>query len=192
MNLEILYQWREEIASRLPSLNSWQVENVALYSQGIIYAESSQQEKIARKVVCSEPVSSASRRLRRFLDNESFDIRAVFGDWCEWVLHALPSSEIYLCVDETKLSHTMGAMVVGVAWEGRCLPLAWQCYNPKQYPSEGQVKLIESLLGALHPHIPPSQSVCVLADRGIGTSPGLVSCCRGFRMAISVSSHLPK
>lgn len=173
MNLDILYQWQEEIARQIPSLNSWQVENLALFSQGIIYAESCQQEKIARKVACAERVSSAARRFRRFLDNRHLDMEAFFGEWTKWLLEALGLEALYLCVDETKISEQMAAMVLGVAWEGRCIPLAWRCYNPKAYPQEGQVKVIESLLKAIHASIPSHYQVCVLADRGIGTSPAL-------------------
>lgn len=173
MNLEILYQWQEEIARHLPGLNSWQVENVALFSQGIIHAESSQQETIARKVVCGERVSSASRRLRRFLDNDAVDIAKFFGEWSKWVLSALDLKKVFLCVDETKISSTMAAMVVGVAWSERCIPLAWRCYNPKDYPPEGQVMLIKDLLQAIQAGIAEQYEVCLLADRGIGTSPDL-------------------
>lgn len=173
MNLEILYQWREEIAKGLPSLNSWQLENVALFSQGIIYAESSQQEKIARKVVCGEKAGSASRRLRRFLNNTSIPLESVFEEWTRWLLSCLPLKRVYLCVDETKISQTMAAMVVGVAWEQRCIPLAWRCYNPKHYPEAGQVGVIQHLLQVVQKAMPVTYAVYVLADRGIGTSPDL-------------------
>jgi hypothetical protein len=112
MNLEILYQWRDEIARHLPSLNSWQLENIAVFSQGVIYAESSQQEKIARKVVCGEQTGSASRRLRRFLSNESLKLSQLFAEWSAWVVSVLPGQHLYLCVDESKISPTMAAMVV--------------------------------------------------------------------------------
>jgi len=173
MNLEILYQWRDEIASRIPSLNSWQLENVALFSQGVMYAESSQIERIARQVVCGEKVSSAARRLRRFVDNATLDRTTFFSEWSAWVSSALGQEQVFFCVDETKISPTLAAMVVGVAFEARCIPLAWRCYDPHQYPIEGQVKVIEQLLQAIHAGLPPQYRVCVLADRGIGTSPDL-------------------
>lgn len=173
MNLKILYQWQEEIARHMPSLNTWQVNNVALFSQGIIYAESCQQEQIARQVACGERVRSAARRLRRFLANQTLDLERVFADWTRWILAGLESTELYLCVDETKLSERMATMMVGIAWEGRCIPVAWRCYDPHAYPAEGQVKVIEQLLQAIQPSIPDTYEVCVLADRGIGTSPTL-------------------
>ncbi len=176
MNYQVLYQWREKIANHLPSLNSWQQENVALFSQGIIKAENCQQQQIARQVACGERVESAARRFRRFLANRSLDLDTVFEEWTRWVLSGIKSKRVYLAVDETKLSDRIAAMVVGLAWEGRCIPLAWCCYkaNDKSaYPPSGQVSMIKRLLGLVHKGIPIEQPVLVMADRGIGTSPDL-------------------
>lgn len=176
MNHHLLYQWREDIASHLSCLNSWQVETVSLFSQGVIRAESCQQEQIARQVVCGERVESAARRLRRHLDNRRFPLEAFFGEWTAWVVRGMPGERVYLLVDETKLGDRLAAMIVGVAWEGRCIPLAWRCYRANdatQYPPEGQVKLIEGLLRHIQRGLDGTRSVTVLADRGIGTSPEL-------------------
>jgi hypothetical protein len=81
-----------------------------------------------------------------------------------------------LLVDETKIGDQVAAMVVGVAWEGRCIPLAWRCYTANSsadYPVEGQVAVIGQLLAQVQAGIDPHCSVLVLADRGIGTSPTL-------------------
>ena len=72
MNLKLLYQLTKQLARYLPSLNGWQVSNLALFSYGVVLAESSQQMAIARKVACGERVTSAARRLRRFIDNEKW------------------------------------------------------------------------------------------------------------------------
>ena len=176
MNYPILYQWSEKIATQLKSLNTWQVENVALFSHGVIKAESCQQQQIARQVACGERVESAARRLRRFLDNEAFPLAAFFEEWTRWVVSSLPEGEVYLLVDETKLGDRIGVMVVGVAWEGRSIPLAWRSYRAncaEAYPAEGQVKLIEDLLKQVQKGIPTQRTVIVLADRGIGPSPDL-------------------
>lgn len=176
MNYRVLYQRSGKIASHLSSLNTWQVENVAVFSQGVIEAESCQQQQIARRVACGERVESAARRLRRFLDNTTFPQMAFFEEWTRWVTSALPAGDVYLLVDETKLADRIGVMVVGVAWEGRCVPLAWRCYKANcaaAYPPEGQVKLIAGLLKIVQRGIPAQRKVIVLADRGIGTSPDL-------------------
>ncbi len=176
MNLPLLYQWKQTLTSHLPGLNSWQVENVALFSYGVIRAESCQQAEVARQVTCGERVESAARRWRRFLSNLAFPLALFFAEWTRWVVQALGSAQITLLVDETKLHDRIGVMVVGVAWQGRCIPLAWRAYRANEaasYPAEGQVKLIERLLQQVNAGVPDGVKVLVLADRGIGCSPDL-------------------
>jgi hypothetical protein len=67
-------------------------------------------------------------------------------------------------------------MMVGLAWEGRCIPLVWRAYranDARAYPPEGQVGMIAGLLQLLQRALPAEVAVWVLADRGIGTSPDL-------------------
>jgi hypothetical protein len=176
MNPSILYQWTDELAMRFPNLNSWQVDNLALFSYGVILAESSQQMKIARKVACGEQVASAERRLRRFIANENVSLADFTQAWTRWIIEGLETDKVVLLVDETKLDDRLGTMMVGVAFEGRCIPLAWQCYRAnsrKDYPQQGQVALIEALLYQVQQGISEGREVLVLADRGIGTSPAL-------------------
>lgn len=176
MNPSLLYQWTEELATHLPCLNSWQVDNLALFSYGVIQAESSQQMRIARKVACGEQILSAERRLRRFIANEHVPMREFFVAWTRWVMGRMDRGKVILLVDETKLADRLGIMVVGVAFEGRCIPLAWRCYranSAQAYPEEGQVGMIDDLLGLIQQGLPAGCQVLVLADRGIGTSPDL-------------------
>lgn len=176
MNPSVLYQWNEEIAMHMPSLNSWQAENVALFSYGVVLAESSQQMKIARQVACGEQVASTERRLRRFIANEQVEVSRFFVEWTRWMVGRLEAERVSLLVDETKLNDGLGIMVVGMAFEGRCIPLAWRCYRANSeadYPAEGQVAMIGDLLALVQQGIPAHVPVLVLADRGIGTSPKL-------------------
>lgn len=176
MNYPLLYQWEALLAGHLRCLNSWQQANVALFSYGIIRAEGCQQAEVARQVSCGERVASAARRWRRFLDNAAFPLDAFFTEWSRWVVEALGCRQITLLVDETKVQDRIGVLLVGVAWEGRCLPLAWRTYRANSaadYPAEGQVKVIEGLLKQVKAGLADDVEVLVLADRGIGTSPAL-------------------
>jgi hypothetical protein len=183
MNYPLLYQWEQELAARLGCLNSWQQANVALFSYGIIRAESCQQATVARQVSCGEAVESTARRWRRFLDNTAFPLEAFFREWSSWVVEAIGEPQVTLLVDETKVHDRIGVLLVGVAWEGRCLPLAWRTYRANSsadYPPEGQVKVIEALLKQVKAGLPPAVKVLVLADRGIGTSPDLCRAVSGL------------
>ena len=194
MNYPLLYQWEQLLSAHLPSLNSWQQANVALFSYGVIRSESCQQGAIARAVCGAEAVESTARRLRRFVNNEAVELETFFGEWSGWVLQALGRAQVTLLVDETKLGDKLGIMLVGLAWEGRCIPLAWRVYRANSstdYPVEGQVGMIARLLAAVKAGIGEQVTVLVLADRGIGTSPAL---CRvvealGWQYLFRVSSQ---
>lgn len=183
MNAHVLYQWEEEIAGHLPNLNSWQQANLALFSYGVVLAGSSQQGSVARQVNGAEQVTSTVKRWQRFLGNVAIDLEAFFVAWSGWVLGALGQTRVTLLVDETKVGERLAAMVVGVAWEKRCLPLAWRVYGANSaadYPAEGQVKMIEGLLALVKAGAPPGVKVLVEADRGIGTSPALCKAVAGL------------
>lgn len=176
MNYPLLYQWEQELAQRLDCLNSWQQANVALFSYGVIRAESCQQATVARQVSCGEAVASTARRWRRFLNNTRFPLEDFFTQWSGWVVTSMGSPSVTLLVDETKIHDRIGVLLVGLAWEGRCLPLAWRTYRANsaaEYPVEGQVQVIAGLLAQVKAGLPAEVEVLVLADRGIGTSPDL-------------------
>jgi len=149
---------------------------VALFSYGIIRAESCQQGQVARQVSCGEQMLSTVRRWQRFLANPGVCLPSLSCDWTRWVVGQVTGETLTLLVDETKLGDRLAVMVVGVAFEGRCIPLAWRAYEANSsagYPAEGQVGMIERLLRQVQAGIPADRTVLVLADRGIGTSPDL-------------------
>lgn len=176
MNNLILSQWEQEVESHLPCLNTWQVTNVALMSYAVMKAEGSQQQKIARQMRGLEKVASGTRRIRRFLANKRLPMAVIWVEWVYWVISVLGLKKISLLVDETKLHDRLAVMVVGVAWQRRCIPLVWRCYKANKaeaYPAEGQVGMISGLLALVKQGLPADCKVLVLADRGIGCSPDL-------------------
>jgi len=66
-------------------------------------------------------------------------------------------------------------MSVAIVTHNRALPIAWQAYDPNDYPPEGQVGVIMSLLHRLAPALPADCEVVVLLDRGLGCSPQLLA-----------------
>jgi len=175
MSQSIIYQWVQEIAMHMPGLSKWQARNLAAFSQGVVRAQSCQQRQIALKLPEMGTRTTVERRLQRFLDNPHLNLKTCFVAWTRWVVSALEIKEtVVLLVDETHLSDHLDCMVVGLAYEGRCIPLAWRSYPPGAYPEEGQVKLIEGLLRLVAAGLPAGCIPLVEADRGIGTSPALI------------------
>src|SRR5690348_11365981 len=129
MNYPLLYQWEQLLSAHLPSLNTWQQANVALFSYGVMESASCQQAAIAGAVSCGERVESTARRWRRLLSNEGLVVGTFFGEWVKWISEAFGQEQMTLLVDETKVHERIGVMMVGLAWEGRCLPLVWHTYK---------------------------------------------------------------
>jgi len=176
MNLKILYQWTNEIARHFQCLNTWQVVNLALFSFAEALAGSCQQTAIARQAACGEMVASTVKRLQRFIGNENWCDKRFFVELATWVLSKVKADRLYLLVDETKLKDRLGIMMIGLAFEGRCIPLVWRCYkanSSKDYPVEGQIGMIVAMLELIQEAMPADKEALVLADRGIGTSPQL-------------------
>lgn len=176
MNLRILYQWKNEVSSRLSSLTVWQRSRLASFSLGVLLVEHCHQSKIAKVLADGIQADSVVRQLRRCISDEKWSAAQFSKDWTRWIVSCLPTKQFVLLVDETTISNRFSVMMVGVAYEGRCIPLIWRCYKAmsrEDYPAEGQVKMIANMLSAIKPSIPAGKSVIVMADRGIGTSPTL-------------------
>ena len=181
MNPRRLYQWVGKVSKSWTGFSRHFQEIVTVFSRGVVVSQSSQIRKIAGSV--PGQVESQRRRLQRFM-SRSINMDDFFTEWTRTVFKAVFKSirarEIVLIVDETKLKSEFGVMAVGMAYENRCIPLAWTIYKAnshKEYPPEGQVMMILNMLRAIQAGLPSQCSQCrvrVLADRGIGTSPDLM------------------
>jgi hypothetical protein len=146
---------------------------LALYSYGVVLARQCGPSKVAEKLGQVSKVKSMARRLERWLANERFDWSKCCRVWSRFVLRQYVGERVILLVDETKLGKHLAVMVVGLAYRGGCIPLAFWCYPPEAWPM-GQVHLIEELLCWVAEGIPDGCQPLVQADRGIGTSPDLI------------------
>lgn len=174
MSQSELYQWMSEIIQHLPSLGKWQGMNLALFSMGVILAQRTSVYHVSKWLWEFGEGESIEKRLKRFLSNEKMAWERLQIEWVKWMSSFFRMEELVLLVDETKLGKYLNVMSIGLAYRQRCIPLVWRCYAPKQYPAEGQVAMIVKLLEVVKQGLPNGACPLVQADRGIGTSPGLL------------------
>jgi hypothetical protein len=173
MNEAQLYQWMGQIQTNL-GFGKWQSLTLAGFSLGVMETRRCTLSIVSEGLGLLGKADSVERRLQRWLANKQLQREVVQARWREWLWQKVELNQMLtILVDETKLSNHMSIMVVGLAYEQRCLPLAWRCYRPQAWP-EGQVELITGLLQAVKVTLPAEVEVLVEADRGIGTSPALV------------------
>lgn len=154
-----------------------------LFTLGVLAVGSCNLSDVAHSLSPFGKFDSQYRRLQRFLANPRLESRPLQVAWTAWVLKQFATSRPRLLVDETKLSTHLSIMVVGLLVEGGCIPLAWRCYHAKDYPKEGQVKLICGLV-EITLQASPSLSPDILADRGIGTSPDLIQALHHLKIRV--------
>jgi hypothetical protein len=172
MNSPLLYQWRSEIDKQFAGeLGWWQRWTLALLSLGISLAHSCTLNQVARQWMEAEHAASLERRFQRFLANSRINLTRVFPIWIGWVAGLWGQAMMLILIDETKLSQHVSVMVVSVYYQHSAIPLVWRAYCPEQYPAEGQVGVLSTLMQQLRDALPPHCQVVVMADRGLSTSP---------------------
>lgn len=154
-----------------------------LFTLGVLASGSCRLANVARALSPVGSLDSQYRRLQRFLANPHLERNALQTAWTAWVLQQFARAQSRLLVDETKLSTHLSVMVVGLWVEGGSIPLAWRCYHAKDYPKEGQAKLISGLMETVLAAA-PSHSFQLLADRGIGTSPDLIKALHQLKVRV--------
>lgn len=178
MSHKKVYHWVKRVSKkwRKAGFSRHFCEAMEIMSQGVARARSSQIRKIAARVKGKR--ASQRRRLQRFVGRE-VEQKKWFKVWTEVVLKEVGNQgqRRVLVVDEVKIEDRFGAMVVGLAYEQRCIPLAWSIYKANDkasYPAAGQVGIIKGLLEAIKPAFGSKGKPLLLADRGIGNSSALM------------------
>ena len=171
-----LYRYFIELVAMFSFLGAWQRRGLALWCSGVVAAGHCQMPKVADALAaCHMPSSDTlERRLKRFLSNPRISDEMMSQRWVQWVVENYSSAHWVILVDETRLGPHLRVMMVGLAYQGRAIPLLWRCYRPEAYPEQGQVDLIMELLMRLRLLVPDTIALTVQADRGIGTSPDLI------------------
>src|SRR5574342_187453 len=172
MNRAELYTWQGVVLKIFGQLGKWQALTLALFSYGVMVVGRCHILAVAEGLVLAGQAESVKKRLKRWLDNERIAVEACCAAWVRWV--SAQVSDVVLLVDETKLGKHLRVMMVGLAYHGRCIPLAWRCYQAQAYPPEGQVALINRLLKVVAAGLPEGCVPLLQADRGLGTSPALI------------------
>src|SRR5262245_20659232 len=112
MNSPLLYQWMAEIDRRFAHLGHWQRLTLALFSYGVVLAQSCTLSRVAQYVTGGRGAATLERRLQRWLANAHLSMGRLFPYWINWVAQQWGQARWLLLVDETKLSNHVAVMVV--------------------------------------------------------------------------------
>jgi hypothetical protein len=177
-----LSQWQQTLSSHLPTLSQPQVTVLALWSLGIILAQSCGLTTVAVLLAYLLELSPSSmcERLRdwyrdaphksgakRRHKRRSLDVPSCFGALVRWVVAWSPPDcrQLAIALDASTLGQRFTILSISVVIRGCAIPVAWQIVEATR--AGAWRPHWEALLAGLEDCVPSDWTVIVMADRGL-------------------------
>ena len=178
-SLPLLQTWTAQLRTLLPQERMSRIRALALFSLGMIQAQTVRLHRVAAALPLADSVPSTERRLQRFLANERVQVATLWHPLLPHLLAGWAGREATLVFDPTPYGPTSTILWIGIVWHRRVLPLGWQ-HVPQQ--ESWPAPLPELLAGLLRPiaaAMPADCTVTLIADRGV-SGPGLLDLARNL------------
>ena len=175
---EGLCEWTEVVSRKMPSLSNSEARVLALYSFGMVLAQSCGLTSVVvfLGLLLGREDNSVRQQLREFTyegkdkrgnKRQTVAVENCFGGLLGWVLSWWSEGEqrMALAMDATTFKQIFTVLVVSVVYRGCAIPVAWRVLPATK---KGQWRPHwEALLELLKPSVPVNWTVVVLADRGL-------------------------
>ena len=175
---EGLSQWGQTVSRELPGLSRTQARVLALWSFGMVLAQSCGQSSVAAvlALLLGKRANTVRQQLREWCydgpdkrgqQRSAVVVRSCFGPLLAWILRWWPAEErrLALAMDASTLGERFTVLAVSVVYRGCALPVAWVVVTAHQQGSWRPHW--EGLFSLLAPQVPADWTVIVLADRGL-------------------------
>jgi len=184
-------RWTSLLHQRFPSLSGTQAGGLALWSIGIVLAQSASLHAIVLALVCWVPfnIFSLRKRLQEWyleadakkghgsggkgFQRRDFDTQAASADLLRWILDDWPNQQLVLALDPTNFGDRFTVLNISVLYRGCAVPVIWTVVEGGK-PGAWEPHW-ESMLQILAKSVPAGWQVLVLTDRGM-YSPSLFHC----------------
>jgi len=166
-SLRVYSAIKTKICRLLPDEEPARQTNLSLMVTGVVRSRSVQQRKIAGEVPFAAQVTSLMQRQRRFLMNERLDVEACYRPFITPFVQARCRHQMVpLIVDSSPAGRYCQALMAGIGYGGRVLPLSWQVRRGRKgdFPSEAHDRVPEQAAALL----PEEASVVPVGDGEFG------------------------
>jgi hypothetical protein len=178
----LLAQWTEQVKRIWSGMHRYRQEGLALAVLGIVLTGNAVMQRVAETLHerLSNPskVTSYERQLQRLIDNENINVTAY---WERFLQHTLPywdTRRATLVLDCTPYNKKFTVVFLGILYQKRLLPLAWEIMPQTEKWEEGQWQIVDRLFGQVAKYL-HADHVTVLADRGLTALP-LIRLCERY------------
>jgi hypothetical protein len=171
-----VYQWTEVVHTHLPELSKPQASVLALWSLGLVLAQSCALSAVSVYLGAGlgRSANTVRQQLREFCYEAAakrgvkrceLAVASCFAPLLRWVLRGWEGTQVALALDATSLGERFVVLALSVLYRGCAIPVAWAVLpanQPRAWKPEW-LALLDQVQGA----IPASYTVIVLADRGL-------------------------
>ncbi len=174
-------EWQATVSRQMPHLSGPQAGVLALWSFGMVLAQSCGLTSVASglALLMGAKENSVRQRMREWYyakqdkrgrGRSELEVRESFVPLLRWILAWWPAGEkrLALAMDATQLKDRLAVLVVSVVYRGCAIPIAWRVLPKTEKGSWKQSWL--DLFSAFQGVIPDDWTVIVLADRGLYAS----------------------
>ena len=158
--------WVNRILQLRPNERITRVQNMAWLIVGIYYSKSVHLSKIANQIPGSALLSSATRRIDRFLENTAVRVREWYEPVARGIVARAAGQEIRLIVDGSKIGFGHQLLIISLAYRRRAIPLAWTWVKGSRGHSSSMVQL--ALLRYVKGLLPLRSRVILVGDAEFG------------------------
>ena len=149
--------------------NNSQVTTLAMMITGLFLGRHVQLWEIALSVPLPIQLTSIVRRFERFVADPSLDIAALFEPFVIAMQVSLGQETAYLIIDCTQAGKKCRTLLIGLAYHGTVLPLAWKTIRGKKGHVKGQMQ--KALLQQVYRYFQWHKRVIVLGDAEFSNEP---------------------
>ena len=167
-NLRLYHTVLQELSQWLPGEHISRKRNLALLVVGVYLSASVHLGRIVSSWPLAGKVPSLANRLRRFLTNHHVAPADYYRPLAQWLIRACTTERLRLIIDTTQVGSGHRALVVGIAYRRRTLPLAWSLHRGTR--GNVTVHAHMALLQQVYDLVPYDVSVHLTGDAGFSYS----------------------
>ena len=153
---------RQKLKKMMPTTPQNQVVTIAMMVTGIVLGRKAQLSAMSLEVPHPAKPASLEKRFQRFVKNERFDVQVSYLPFAHLILSHLADKPLVLAMDGSTVGRGCMALMVGVIYHKRAIPLAWIVYKGKKghTTAEHHITVLKQLL----PLLPKEAEVILLGD----------------------------
>jgi hypothetical protein len=167
--LQLLHSWTSQLQQLLPTTRLTQVRVLALFSLGLLWAESTTLLRIAARLPLAVQDLSTEKRLRRWLANAHLDVAPCWDPLAQALVARQGQRDLLLVLDPTTQTQVATVVMLGLVVQRRALPLAWRVLPNQTAWDTTQQAVIAGLCQRVAAVLPLGTTVTLVADSGLAS-----------------------